>query len=564
MTLSLYDEFAGAGGSTQGAASVPGVEPVFACNHNVQAVESHSRNFPAVDHYCGDVVKADITRFPRADLFWASPSCPWWTDAAGRRRDFDRSTQQVLFGPDGPGPDAVRSRALMEEIPRYLAHWATRGRPVLAGVVENVVQCRLWDQWNRWLGEIRTLGYHTRMVALNSMHAASRRTLRAPQSRDRLYVAYWLRSLGRVPDWDKWLRPQAWCPACEEQVTALQVFKIPGRDMGRYRTQYAYRCPHASCRHQIVEPDVLPAAVAIDWTLPGQRIGDRKQPLAEATMGRIRAGLHRYALPVTVPTGGTWRTDPQPVTDPLPARTTRENDALAVPPLLVPVEGRADHDRVATVDTPIRSQTCRNETGLAWLPFLTPLRGGSDRGKARSIGDPLHTFSAKGTHHGLAFPAELPELAALVMRNNTPRGDQAQMCTPAGEPLRTLTTTGHQSLLTWAHLLMPYYGTGRAHPVDQPIATLTSRDRYALASAPPADLDIGVDVDVDDVLFRMLQPHEIGRGMAFGDGYIVLGDKRAQVRQYGNAVTPPAAEVIVAALVEAITGEDPYEAGGGG
>jgi DNA (cytosine-5)-methyltransferase 1 len=554
-----------------------------------------------VDHYCGDVVKADITRFPGADLFWASPSCPWWTDAAGRRRDFDRSTQGVLFGPDGPGPDGVRSRALMEEIPRYLAHWTGRGRPVLAGVVENVVQCRLWDQWNRWTGEIHALGYHTRVIALNSMHAASRRTLRAPQSRDRLYVAYWLRSLGRGPDWDKWLRPHAWCPACDQQVTALQVFKVPGRDMGRYRTQYVYRCPNGTCRHQTVEPEVLPAAVAIDWTLPGQRIGDRKQPLAEATMGRIRAGLTRYAVPLTVPAGGTWRSDPQPVTEPLPARTTRANDAvvvppfltplrsgrprtisldqplativadganhgLAVPPLLVPVEGRAAPDRVHPTDGPMRAQTCRNETGLAWLPFLTPLRGGGDRGKARSVAGPLHTFSAKGTHHGLAFPAGLPELAAMVMRNNTARGGPAQMCTPAGEPLRTLTMTGHQSLLTWAHLLMPYYGTGRSRPVDQPIGTLTSRDRYALASAPPADLDIGVDVDVDvdDVLFRMLQPHEIGRGMAFADGYIVLGDKRAQVRQYGNAVTPPVAEVIVAALVEAITGEDPYEAGDGG
>ena len=53
----------------------------------------------------------------------------------------------------------------------------------------------------------------------------------------------------------------------------------------------------------------------------------------------------------------------------------------------------------------------------------------------------------------------------------------------------------------------------------------------------------------------MLEPHEIARGMALTPGYTVLGTKRDRVRQLGNAVTPPVAEVIVSALVEAITGE---------
>jgi len=56
-------------------------------------------------------------------------------------------------------------------------------------------------------------------------------------------------------------------------------------------------------------------------------------------------------------------------------------------------------------------------------------------------------------------------------------------------------------------------------------------------------------------LFRMLEPHEIGAAMAFHAGYQVVGSKRVKVRQYGNAVTPPVAEVIISALVEAITGE---------
>jgi hypothetical protein len=53
----------------------------------------------------------------------------------------------------------------------------------------------------------------------------------------------------------------------------------------------------------------------------------------------------------------------------------------------------------------------------------------------------------------------------------------------------------------------------------------------------------------------MLEPDEIGRGMAFLPAYVVLGNRRERVRQFGNAVTPPAAEVIVSALIEAVTGE---------
>ncbi|GAB6903033.1 DNA cytosine methyltransferase [Kineosporia succinea] len=53
----------------------------------------------------------------------------------------------------------------------------------------------------------------------------------------------------------------------------------------------------------------------------------------------------------------------------------------------------------------------------------------------------------------------------------------------------------------------------------------------------------------------MLEPHEIHAGMAFVPGYIVLGSKRDKVRQLGNAVTPPVAEVLVSALVECISGE---------
>jgi len=550
VTLTLYDEFAGWGGSSQGFAAVPGVQVMLAANHAPIAIDVHARNFPHADHYLGDVTKADITRFPRADLFWASPSCPPFSNARGEKQYFDTATEATLFEDPAESPverskrlDLVKRRALMDEVPRYLRAMADRGRPVLAGVVENVPQARKWDQHDVWRREIEAIGpYRTRLIALNAMHAQSIRTRRAPQSRDRYFLAYWLASFGRDPDWDRWLRPKAYCPSCDEVVDAVQSWKRAGQDMGNYGPggQYVYRCPRSACRHQIVDPAVLPAAAAIDWDLyPGARIGDRSRPLQPATIARIEAGLRRYAgLPMLAPAGGTWRGGAHPIDAPMPSRTTRETDGLLVP--TTAREGRS----ASPSGAPLRTQTTRLETALVQAPFWVLLRGGGSRKAAYSMLDPLTTFSADGTHHALVNPP------AMVMRNNSSRGDGAEMSTPVGEALRTLTTRGHQSLITWGEALMlPYYGTGVARPSSEPMGTLTTRDRYALVQ--PTDVPA-----VEDCTFRMLAPEEIAAGMAFAPDYQVIGTKREQVAGYGNAVCPPCAEVIGSALVEAITGED--------
>ncbi|GGX49239.1 DNA cytosine methyltransferase [Streptomyces noursei] len=546
--LTVMDWFCGAGGSSQGAHAVPGVRVERAANHWKRAIESHAANFPTTDHYQGDIRKAPVWDWPVTDIFWASPECTNWSVAKGRKRSFDNAMQGDLLSllaaqDDEDEPTAEEeSRALMEEVPLYLRGVIERGGLVKAGVVENVTDVRAWTDWDRWLGEIHKLGYRTRVIALNSMHANPRTVHAAPQSRDRLYVGYWHESLGRTPDWDKWLRPQAVCDKCGP-VQAVQSWKRPGIDMGRYRQQYVYRCPNTVCRNAIVEPEALPAMAAIDWSIPGQRIGDRTKPLAAKTLARIEAGIAKFARPVPmmVPAGGTWRNDATSIFDPMPARTTRENDALAVPPLMVPVEGR-DGKAAASAHRPLRAQTARNETGLAWLPFIAELRGGGS--VARPVTESLATVTASGNHHGLVTP----DVPAFVMRNNSVRsGDAGYLCTPVSEPVRALTAAGHQSLITWEHLLVPYYGNGTARRVTEPMGALTTRDRYALVHGTPA---------IEDVLFRMLEPHEIGRAMSFADSYTVLGSKRERVRQYGNAVTPNAAEILLCALVEAITGDE--------
>ena len=151
------------------------------------------------------------------------------------------------------------------------------------------------------------------------------------------------------------------------------------------------------------------------------------------------------------------------------------------------MEGREGKAAASAAD-PLRTQSTRNETGL-----LVPLR---NHGVAKPASHPIDTVSAEGNHH------------ALVMRNNE---GGAEMSTPVVEPIRTLTTGGHQSLIE--------------------------------PSTP-------ISLDVDDAGFRMLEPHEIQLGMGFATDYLLLGSKRDKVKQAGNAVTPPAARDLGHAVAE--------------
>lgn len=507
MSLTITDLFCGAGGSAQGAHAVPGIELRLAANHWQLAVESHAANFPTADHLVADISQVDPRRVPRTDLLWASPECTNHSQAKGQKR----YAQPDLFGETLPSEAVERSRATMWDVPRFAEQHGYR-----AIVVENVVDAASWVMWDAWLHAMRSLGYEHQLVSLNSMHAPVQVAPRAPQSRDRMYVVFH-RAGDRTPDVAP--RPQAWCPSCDDQVLAAQAWKN-GRKVGRYRAQYVYRCPKPACRGQLVEPYALPAAHAIDWTLPGQRIGDRAKPLSEKTLARIEAGLRRYAgRGMVVPSGGTWNEDARTVNEPMRTRTARETDAL-----VVPVEGRIGK-QATHIGEPMRTMTTRAETALvvpyygsqreavpagrpmptmgtvdtAGVAFIAELRGGGSN--HRPVTEPLATLTASGTHH-------------MLVRHNTARGDAGQMCTPATEPARTITTAGHQSIVGW----------------DGP--------------AP----------QVDDCMFRMLEPHEIQKAMAFADDYRVLGNRRERVRQLGNAVTPPAAEFLLGAVVDALDG----------
>jgi DNA (cytosine-5)-methyltransferase 1 len=598
--LTLTDLFCGAGGSSTGAVQIPGVEVRVASNHWQLAIETHNSNHQDADHICADLSQIDPRYFPRTDLLWASPECTNHSRAKGRKKPDQLAT--LWDGDTLPDEAAERSRATMWDVVRF-----TEAHRYQAVIVENVVEAVDWPPFHAWLMAMDSLGYEHQLVSLNSMHAQSF-GMPAPQSRDRLYVVFH-RKGNRRPDIPGTIRPIAYCSGCDELVHAVQSFKKPDTKVGRYRQQYVWRCPSVRCRNQVVEPGWLPAASIIDWSLKGQRIGDRAKPLAEKTRKRIAAGIARYWSPIhSEAAGNTYdAADPKhaqhgnpnsyyrawSVDEPLRTLHTIESKALAVP-----VEGRADMQRARTVEQPLRTQNTRLETGLAFVmdnnhsnrgrtieepmptqttattkalvqhPFMVHLKGSAPsqvRSSHSPVNDPLHTVAANGNHHALvtsyygnndsskptsepldtvtttdrhalltpaggtwndtAYPAAQPartmttrETTALIMRNNGSKGDGAEMVTRATEVARTITTAGHQSVLT------------------------------------PGDI-AAAEAQVDDVLFRMLEPSECKKAMAFPNEYVMLGNRREQVKLAGNAVTPPAARDLIACVVASLMPE---------
>src|SRR5438874_577510 len=325
MGLTFTDIFCGAGGSSLGLAAA-GFELKLAANHWATAIETHAANFRTAEHLCADVNNYDMRRLPRTDVLWASPICTEISPAGRRvRRGRELAGQLDLLEYGAlPKPAFERTRATFHDVIR-----ATEVHRYTAVLVENVPEVvDEWELFDWWVQGMRHLGYQVQYVSVSSAHIGGENNPHAPQWRDRLYLVF-TRNGVPLPDVDP--RPLAWCSGCGVDVAARQCWHRPdARRVGRYRRQYLYRCPNTTCRHAVVEPYVRPAASVIDWTRLGQRIGDRRRPLAANTIRRIEAGLAMFAAPVVANSNHDDDRPAPAAGAPLSARTTRIGDGVAV------------------------------------------------------------------------------------------------------------------------------------------------------------------------------------------------------------------------------------------
>ncbi|MFB7742470.1 DNA cytosine methyltransferase [Streptomyces sp. NPDC056132] len=480
----VIDLLCGAGGSSTGLVEA-GHELLLGINHWQLAIDTHAANHRNADHACIDLSGFPMKYLPNADVLWASVICTEISPAGGRRRETQQMDLLDLIE-EGDDWEALTKDAFERtRVTGWCVVRAAEAKQFKAIVVENVVEFGLdWVLFPKWLEAMELLGYQHQIVCVSSAHVGDEVNLRAPQWRDRMYVVFTLKTM-RKPDLEP--RPLAPCADCGDDVHAVQSWTAAGVRIGKYRRDYIYRCPNSRCRHAMVEPYVRPASDIINWDDIGKRIGDRKKPLADTTMDRIRAGLIKFPYrpsSITLTHGKEGGDRAYAVEDrPLPTRTAKQGDAL-----LVPTGGSWNTDAVP-VDVPLRTRTTRESEALLTVdPFIVEFRNHSTASPANN---PLSGVTAQGNHHGL------------------------------------VTHAGRVSERARNTLVVPYRKAA-VKTAAEPVHTLSTRDSAALVGTAP---------DINDCHFRMLKPREQLEGQRFPATYVVYGNQAEQTMQAGNAVS---------------------------
>jgi hypothetical protein len=119
------------------------------------------------------------------------------------------------------------------------------------------------------------------------------------------------------------------------------------------------------------------------------------------------------------------------------------------------------------------------------------------------------------------------------------------------EPMPTITSGGNHVAEVRAFLIK-YFGTDQDPRLEEPLHTVTTKDRFGLVIVTIA----GEDYVIVDIGMRMLTPRELFNAQGFPPTYIIDRDaegrpmtKTSQVARCGNSVSPPVAKALAAANV---------------
>jgi DNA (cytosine-5)-methyltransferase 1 len=527
--LIAVDLFSGFGGLTRGI-EMAGFTTIMAANHNSYKVEVHEANHPNAEHWIADLVDPDASDYhsardlPPADLLVAGVSCVNHSQA-NTIKAYEQG--MTLFELDDPDFEA---RVTKSERDRATAncvlHYAAQHHPRLI-LIECTTELSSWGPavpgrakvgdgttYRWWLKQFDLLNYRHKVLYLNSQFFG------VPQSRDRLYIAFWDKALP-TPDLDH--RPATHCQHCDKNVEAVWTWRtgVPPTGSVRYGKQYEYRCP--SCRRPVV-PRMTPSLAALDLTDLGTRIGDRAKPLAPATMARAERCRQRFAdFPaVLMPAKAVHGSERHPW-QPMATQTSQQETSILSTGAITAAAGNA-------LEQPLWAQSATSTSGLV-TPSLA-LAVDNYQGGPRGAGSPLPTQVGSET---LAVVSS----GVVPFRKNT-------LAAMHGEAMPTITSDQIPGLLTAAGWFKQNGPTGNEtapHPLTDPLGTLTARDTTALLMAQwRAAL---TDLPLEDCYFRMMAAHEVGRGCGFdvdfrdySGTFIVWGSARNQVDGFGNAVSP--------------------------
>lgn len=243
----------------------------------------------------------------------------------------------------------------------------------------------------------------------------------------------------------------------------------------------------------------------------------RRANSVEDPLGTISGSGSAYAVVepfiLSQASGGA----PRGVSDPIPTAPTGGAHAL-----ISPYYGSGSGETCSSAGEPLPTVTAKARFGMV-VP-VTHTQGGNG---TRDIGDPLPTITtAKGGEFAIVVPL-------------THGGGEDRVLDPAGSPLPTVTgaNRGELAFITAQHGeregQLP-----RVHDIAEPVPTIAATGHVDLVEPGPQF----------DILFRMLEPHELASAMGFVD-YEFAGTKTQKIKQIGNAVSVSKMKACVFALL---------------
>jgi DNA (cytosine-5)-methyltransferase 1 len=519
----FVDNFAGGGGASTGIEAAIGRSVDIAINHDPDAIAMHKANHPASKHYCEDVWQVDPVEAcggNRVALAWFSPDCTHFSRAKGGK-PVDKNIRGLAWV-TVKWALLVRPRVIMLENVPEIQTWGplgsdgkpdktrvgetfdgficalTTGMPPTHPAFEEMCSALGIDSDSPEAVRISAgLGYDLEYRVLRSCDYG------APTTRTRFYLI--ARSDGRPIVWAE----PTHAPKDSADVKAGR--KLP------YHT----------------------AAECIDWSIPAQSIFERDKPLAENTMRRIARGIQKFVIenpePFIVPIGYGERDGQTPrvnsIDRPLGTVVTSGKHYLVTPTLIqYHSETNTDEVRGQELSEPLMTVDTSPRYALSVAHIMKNYAGGYT-GAGSPADAPLGTVTAKD--HNSLVTAHI-----MTMRNHM----DGQ---PADEPLTTVSCSGAHHAEVQA-FLVKYFSTGAAKSVNEPLDTVTTKDRFALVTVH------GEEYIIADIKMRMLQPRELFNAQGFPHDYIIDHDadghpypKSKQVARCGNAVTPPVPAALV-------------------
>lgn len=510
----VADLLCGAGGSSTGAQRALaelGLEMELVCvNHWPTAIETHQKNHPEARHFVQDISTVRphmIVPEGYLDLLMASPTCTHHSIARGGK----------------PTSDQQRSD------PWHIITWLTELR-VKRIIIENVWEFIGWGPVNA-------------------------RTGKPIASRKGEYFHAWIETIKRLGFEPEWRKLNA---ADYGDATTRQRFILMARSDGR---RVHWPMPTHKKRDE-VNADLFSgakpwrsASEIIDWNIKGKSIFGRKKALAPKTLARIWAGAVKHGWPNPYLVILRNHMVSQGMGDPLPTIAANGMHIGIAQPVIVNMKGKST---ASSANEPLPTQTAHAPHLFAAEPIIMNGRKGN---KAEGVcGGLIPTLDTKGGVW-LAEPFVLSQASGGAPR-------------VISDPIPTAPTGGAHALIA------PYYGSGSGETcIDanvEPLPTATAKARFSMVvpvtqsgggalprdagrepiptmtTAKGGEFAFAEAAEGYDILFRMLEPHELAAAMGFTTDeftYEFAGTKTEQIKQIGNAVSVAKMKACVGAIM---------------